>query len=143
MCHGLLRHPFSVEDVTLMVRHVYSERVTFYDGDGTVAPGITVQRLGGHSDGLQVVRVETRRGPVVLASDATHFYGNMQRKNPFPIVYNIGDMMEGWAALERLAGDPDRIIPGHDPKVRALYPQVDGNPDIIALHEPPARSAAS
>lgn len=139
MCHGLLRHPFSIEDVTLMVRHVYGERVTFHDGDGLIAPGVTVHRVGGHSDGLQVVRVETGRGPVVLASDAAHFYGNMQRKNPFPIVYNIGDMMEGWKAVERLAGNLDRVVPGHDPKVRALYPQVDGNADIVALHEPPRK----
>jgi glyoxylase-like metal-dependent hydrolase (beta-lactamase superfamily II) len=141
MCHGLLRHPFSVDDVTLMVRHVYGERVTFHDGDGVVAPGVTVHHVGGHSNGLQVVRVETARGPVVLASDASHLYANMQRKNPFPIVYNIGDMMEGWNTLERLAGDPERIIPGHDPKVRLLYPQVDGNENIVALHMPPRQAA--
>src|SRR5205807_9320814 len=33
----------------------------------------------GHSDGLQVVRVDTARGPVVLASDAAHYYANLQR----------------------------------------------------------------
>lgn len=137
MCHGLLRHPFSVEDVTLMVRHVYGERVVFHDGDGTIAPGVTVHRLGGHSDGLQVVRVETERGTVVLASDAAHYYGNMERMNPFPIIYNLGDMMEGWKTVVRLAGHSDRVIPGHDPRVRELYPQVDGNPDVIALHKPP------
>src|ERR1700733_3934023 len=96
MCFGALRHPFSVEHVTLMVRHVYGERVTFHAGEGEVAPGVTVHHVGGHSDGLQVVRVETARGPVVLASDAAHFYGNLHRRSPFPIVYNIGDMCEGW-----------------------------------------------
>lgn len=142
MCHGLMRHPFSVEDVTLMVRHVYSERVTFHDGDGMVAPGVSLHHVGGHSDGLQVVRVETARGPVVLASDAAHFYANMQRKNPFPIIYNLGDMMEGWRTVERLAGAADRIIPGHDPKVRDLYPRVGGDADIVALHEAPRPRAA-
>ena len=38
MCNGMLRHPFSVEHVTTMVRHVYGERVTFHSGDGEVAP---------------------------------------------------------------------------------------------------------
>ena len=124
MCHGMLRHPFSADHVTLMVRHVYSERVTFHNGDGEVAPGVTLHRVGGHSDGLQVVRVETARGPVVLASDASHYYGNMQRKNPFPILYNLGDMMEGWEIVKRLAGHPDRAIPGHDPLVtRDLSPR--------------------
>jgi glyoxylase-like metal-dependent hydrolase (beta-lactamase superfamily II) len=140
MCHGTLRHPFSVEDVTLMVRHVYGERVTFHDGDGEVAPGVTLHRVGGHSDGLQVVRVPTERGPVVLASDAAHYYGNMHRRSPFPIVYNIGDMFEGWAIVERLAGHPDRVIPGHDPLVREIYPRVSQACEAYALHRAPMRS---
>ena len=132
MCHGLLRHPFSAEDVTLMVRHVFSDRVVFHDGDDEIAPGVTLHHVGGHSDGLQVVRVETERGPVVLASDAAHYYGNMHRGNPFP--------MEGWKIVERLAGHPDRVIPGHDPMVRELYPQASGTADAVALHKNPKRS---
>lgn len=140
MCHGILRHPFSAEDVTLMVRHVFSDRVVFHDGDGEIAPGVTLHHIGGHSDGLQVVRVETERGPVVLASDAAHYYGNMIRGNPFPIVYNLGDMVAGWRAVERLAGHPDRVIPGHDPMVRDLYPRAHDAVDVFALHKRPKRS---
>jgi glyoxylase-like metal-dependent hydrolase (beta-lactamase superfamily II) len=125
-----------------MVRHVYGERVSFYSGDGEVAPGVTVHHVGGHSDGLQVVRVTTARGPVVLASDASHFYGNMHRRNPFPIVYNIGDMCAGWETAERLAGHPDRIIPGHDPLVAQIYPRASDKTDAFALHQVPSRSFA-
>ena len=140
MCFGGLRHPFSVEHVTLMVRHVFNERVTFHSDDGEVAPGVTLHRVGGHSDGLQVVRVETARGPVVLASDAAHYYGNLHRRSPFPIVYNIGDMCHGWETVERLAGHPDRIIPGHDPEVAAIYPRASDKVDAFALHLKPSRS---
>lgn len=142
MCSGLLRHPFSVEHVTLMVRHVFGERVKFHSGDGEVAPGITVHRVGGHSDGLQVVRVETARGPVVLASDAAHFYANVHKRSPFPIVYNVGDMVAGWETAERLAGHPDRLIPGHDPIVAEIYPRVSDRVDAFALHVAPSRSFA-
>lgn len=142
MCHGQLRHPFSVEDVTLMVRHVFNERVTFHAGDGEVAPGVTLHRVGGHSDGLQIVRVNTARGPVVLASDAAHYYANMHRGNPFPIIYNVGDMYDGWQIAQRLAGHPDRIIPGHDPLVTELYPRASDKVDAYALHVAPARSFA-
>ncbi len=142
MCHGALRHPFSVEDVTLMVRHVYSERVVFHRGDGEVAPGVTLHHVGGHSDGLQIVRVATARGPVVLASDAAHYYANLHRRSPFPIVYNVGDMIEGWTTAERLAGHPDRVIPGHDPLVCAIYPRVSDKADAFALHLAPSRSFA-
>ena len=140
MCFGTLRHPFSVEHVTLMVRHVYGERVSFHSGDGEVAPGVTVHRVGGHSDGLQVVRVETARGPVVLASDAAHYYGNLHRRSPFPIVYNIGDMCVGWEIVERLAGHPDRVIPGHDPIVAEIYPRASDKVDACSLHLQPSRS---
>ena len=145
MCNGLLRHPFSVEHVTQMVRHVYGERVNFYSGDGEVAPGVTVHRVGGHSDGLQIVKVETARGPVVLASDAAHYYANLQRRSPFPIVYNVGDMAVGWETIERLAGHPDRYIPGHDPLVMKLYPAP--SPDLsgvaVRLDVAPSRAAHS
>jgi glyoxylase-like metal-dependent hydrolase (beta-lactamase superfamily II) len=140
MCFGALRHPFSLEHVTLMVGHVYGERVTFHSGDGEVAPGVTLHRVGGHSDGLQVVRVETARGPVVLASDAAHFYGNLHRRSPFPIVYNLGDMCVGWEIVEQLAGHPDRIIPGHDPIVTEIYPRASDKVDAFALHLTPSRS---
>ena len=142
MCAGALRHPFSVEHVTLMVRHVYGERVSFHAGEGEIAPGVTVHRVGGHSDGLQVVRVETARGPVVLASDASHYYGNMHRRSPFPILYNLGDMAQGWETVERLAGHPDRVIPGHDPIVSEIYPRASDKVDAYSLHMQPSRSYA-
>jgi glyoxylase-like metal-dependent hydrolase (beta-lactamase superfamily II) len=125
-----------------MVRHIYADRVVFHDGDGVVAPGITLHRVGGHSDGLQIVRVPTVRGPVVLASDAAHYYANMHRRSPFPIVYNIGDMCEGWDLIGRLAGHPDRAIPGHDPQVAKIYPRASDAVDAYALHETPSHSFA-
>lgn len=143
MCHPTLRHPFSVEDVVHMVRHVHAERAVFHDGEAEIAPGVTLHRVGGHSDGLQVVRVPTRRGPVVIASDAAHLYANMERRNPFPIVFNLGDMLEGWRMLVQLAGgSPDRVVPGHDARVTEIYPRVKrGRTEAWALHEEPAGTA--
>ncbi len=122
MCHAHLRLPFEVEDVVAMVRKVFANRVTFHDGAGEVAPGITVHRIGGHSKGLQCVRVDTRRGPVVLASDTTHLYAHVEQGRVFPITYNVGDVLDGYETLKRLAGAMSRIVPGHDPLVLARYP---------------------
>ena len=85
-----------------------------------------------------MVRVETARGPVVLASDASHYYANLQRRSPFPIVYNVGDMVEGWRKLHDLAGSWERVVPGHDPAVCAIYPRQPVAGDVFALHEAPA-----
>jgi glyoxylase-like metal-dependent hydrolase (beta-lactamase superfamily II) len=139
MGSSAMRHPFEVDDVIAMVRAVYGERVLFHNGTEEIAPGITVHRVGGHTDGLQVVTVETARGTVVLASDASHFYANMREQNPFPIVFNLGDMVEGWRLLHKLVdGNEDMIIPGHDPLVRERYPSVEGtNDECVALHVAP------
>ncbi len=58
MCHAHMRLPFEEEDVVAMVRKVFAGRVTFHDGADEIAPGITLQKVGGHSKGLQFVRVE-------------------------------------------------------------------------------------
>jgi glyoxylase-like metal-dependent hydrolase (beta-lactamase superfamily II) len=122
MCHEPMRHAFDVEDVVGMVRSVYAGRVRFHAGDAQLAPGISVHLIGGHTMGLQVVRVATRRGHVVLASDASHYYANMGEGRPFPIVYNVADMMEGWGRLLALADSAAHVIPGHDPLVLERYP---------------------
>ncbi|GJD34948.1 N-acyl homoserine lactonase family protein [Methylobacterium aerolatum] len=141
MCHARLRSAFAVEDVVSMVRRVYDGRVAFVDGAAEIAPGLSVHHVPGHTRGLQCVRVDTVRGPVVLASDAAHFYANLERQNPFPIVVDLAAMMESWTTLLRLAGDPDRIVPGHDPLVRSFYPAEPlGGGEAVRLHEPPRRA---
>jgi glyoxylase-like metal-dependent hydrolase (beta-lactamase superfamily II) len=139
MCSHCLRHPFEVEDVVRLVRAVYADRVTFHDGEGEVAPGVTLHRVGGHSDGLQMVRVATARGPLVLASDASHYYANMRRGNPYPIVFDLGAMVQGWRRAVALAGgDETLVIPGHDPLVRTRFPSLPGSDgEALRLDLPP------
>ncbi len=139
MCQHCIRVPFEVEDVVKMVRHLYNDRLTFHSGEGEVVPGVTVHGVGGHSDGLQVVRVQTARGPLVVASDAMHFYGNVERNNPFPIIFDLGAMTQGWKTAKKLAGgDETLVVPGHDPLVRARYPAMPGtNGEVVAIHLAP------
>ena len=122
MCHGALQMPFTVDHVVEMVRHVYSGRVVFYDGDAEVAPGVTVHKTGGHSRGLQAVRVETANGPVCVASDAAHTYENFLTGKLFPIVADVEDMLKGVETIRKLAGVDERVIPGHDPLIAKYYP---------------------
>ena len=126
MAQPVFSGAFDLEDVVGMVRNTYAGRVKFHDGDAQVAPGVSVHLIGGHTMGLQVVRVATRRGWVVLASDASHFYANMEQVRPFPIVYSVADMVEGYARLRELAESPGHVVPGHDPLVLARYPAPSG-----------------
>ncbi|WP_416369450.1 N-acyl homoserine lactonase family protein [Tritonibacter mobilis] len=138
MCHDTLRAPFSAAHVCEAVRRLYSGKVVFYEGDAEVAEGVTVHAIGGHSRGLQCVRVRTAVGWMVLASDAAHYYENVFARKPFPIVVDLQNMLEGFATLERLASHPKLIVPGHDPMVRGLFPS-EAAPHILRLDQGPVR----
>lgn len=138
MCHSALRLPFEAEDVTAMVQKLFLGRVKFHDGASEIAEGVTVHLVGGHSRGLQFVRVRTRRGWVVLASDASHYYANFEQQRPFPVVCDVSEMLEGYGAMQRLASSSSHIVPGHDPLVLKRYPaQSGGPPDIVRLDAEP------
>ncbi len=122
MCEEAMRKPFTADHVCSLVKKVYSGRVHFHDGDGEIAPGVTVHKTGGHSKGLQCVRVMTANGPVVLASDATHLYENIERRKPFSITIDVAETLRTYTRLEQLAGHPDRVVPGHDPLVLDRFP---------------------
>ncbi|MEI9887692.1 MAG: N-acyl homoserine lactonase family protein [Rhizomicrobium sp.] len=122
MCHAALRGAFEAEHAAQMVHNVFDGRVQFHDGVSELAPGITLHKVGGHTKGLQVVRVKTPRGWVVLASDAAHLYANMERMHPFPIVVDVDDYLEAFATIRKLASSEAHIVPGHDPLVLQRYP---------------------
>jgi len=137
MCHEIMRRPFEVEHVTEAVRAVFAERVKFHAGTAEIAPGVTLHLVGGHSGGLQIMRVPTARGWVVLASDAAHFWHNIRRRSPFSLLHSLERMAEGWLLCEELADGPDHIIPGHDPEVTRRFPKLAGDPDTVRLDLPP------
>ena len=139
MGHGYFSGAYTVDHVTDMVRNVYKGRVEFHAGDSEIAPGISVHHVGGHTMGMQFVRVMTARGWVVLASDASHFYANFEDSAPFPIVYNVADMLKGFDKMRSLASTEDHIIPGHDPQVMIRYPgaKTPGVGAVVRLDQSP------
>ena len=122
MCDAKQNHFFALDDISVVLKRLYAGDVRLVDGMHRFAPGIEFHRVGGHTDGLQVVRVMTARGWAVLASDAAHYYENLAKQNPFPAIHSLDDMLAGYALIRQLADGPDQIIPGHDPQVCALFP---------------------
>lgn len=137
MCEPFLRRPYDVEDVQTVIGALYSDRLKVYDGTVEVAPGITLHLIGGHSGGIQAVRVPTARGWVMMAGDASHFWRNIRNRNPFPVVVDVQRMLKGYDIINRLADGPDHVIPGHDPLILKKFPPLNGNPEIVQLHLPP------
>lgn len=113
---------FDANAVTAMIHKVYAGRVQFHDGDEELAPGISLHKVGGHTRGMQIVRVATARGWVVLGSDTAHFYANLEPGRPFPILDSLPEYIEAQRTALRLASSPQHFIPGHDPLVLARYP---------------------
>jgi len=100
----------------------------------------SVHLVGGHSRGPQFVRVRTRRGWVVVASDASHYCANFEQYRPFPVVYDVGETLEGYDEMRRLASALVHIVPGHDPMVLRRYPAQPGGPaDIVRLDVEPSK----
>lgn len=122
MCEATMRMPFTADHVCALVKNVYSGRVAFHDGDGEIAPGVTVHHCPGHSKGLQSIRVKTQSGYVVLASDAVHFYENIERRKPFFITIDVEATLKTYSRLEAMATSPRHVVPGHDPQILKRYP---------------------
>ncbi len=140
MCHPEMRHPYELDDVLATVRRVYAGQVRFHDGTDELFPGITVHHVGGHSRGLQAVRVKTARGQVVIASDVAHHYAHLQQRRVFPIVDSVADVLEGYDTVERLATSFEHVVPGHDPLVASIYPSLDERTKgwIVRLDQAPS-----
>ncbi len=131
MCHPLMRIPFEIEDVVRLIRNVYAGRVRVSrrhrrDRAGDYGPQDRrpLERTAG-------VRVTTRRGPVVLASDCCHLYSHFTEGRVYPVTYNVGEVLEGYRTLRQLAASDEHVIPGHDPAVLDLYPPV--SPELAGV----------
>jgi len=141
MCFPHLNRSYPAEDVVRLVRLVFAGRVCFHQHVANPIPGITLHRIGGHTAGMQCVRVHTKRGWVVLASDASHFYENVETSRPFRSAVNLGEMLLGYDKLRELAGSTDLIVAGHDPLVMTRYhaPFEKARGIVVRLDEAPVR----
>jgi glyoxylase-like metal-dependent hydrolase (beta-lactamase superfamily II) len=125
------RHSIELDDVLALVRYNYEGRLKFIDGDQEILPGIGVHKVGGHTAGLQIVSVQTKAGRAVVASDASHYYHNIEKNVPFMVIHDISRMYGAFQRIRELADKPELIIPGHDPLVQErLQPVAKG---IISL----------
>lgn len=131
--HACCGRAYELDQVLEAVRMNYAGRIEFHDGEDEIADGITVHPGPGHTPGLQFVRVRTRRGWVVLASDVAHYYENLETNRPFRLVFHVGAALDSFRAVSRLASSPDHVIPGHDPEVMRRYAGPRGELEGIAV----------
>ena len=114
-------------------------RLRLVDDALDLAPGVELVVVGGHTPGQLVVQVATDDaaggpGAVVLASDALHFYEELERDRPFHVVADLMAMYRGYDLLREMTDDHRRrLVAGHDAAVPARFPgRVPGLPAELA-----------
>jgi len=139
MRHHRLNHFFEVDDVVAVIRRLFAGGVTLVEGDHDLLPGFALHLVAGHTRGLQVARIHTARGWVVLACDGVHYFDNLTERNPFPALVDLQEVLDGYERIEALASSPAHIVPGHDPRLFELYDRVPSPAGhvIAALHTAP------
>lgn len=129
--HDVCRQLASPAALAGLITLGYTGRVRLLSGDEEVLPGLQLHRVGGHTPGLQIVSVETARGRVVLTSDASHFYRNLERRQPVQIFTDLPAMLTAFDAIDALSGAGRLTVAGHDPAVAERFEVVE--PGVIRL----------
>jgi glyoxylase-like metal-dependent hydrolase (beta-lactamase superfamily II) len=98
-------------------------RIGYVTGSATLAGGIEVLEVGGHTPGQLIVQVPVAAGRALVASDALHYYEEADLDRPFTHVADLAAMYRGFEVLRELAGQPGTaLVAGHDPEVVRRFP---------------------
>ena len=99
-----------------------------------VAPGITTMHVGGHSPGQLIVVVNGIGGPIVLTSDAVHYYDELELDRPFRNPRRSRGDVRGLHLLRELAAVTDtRLVVAHDPAVLDRFPHVTDDGGLLGV----------
>ncbi|WP_295845946.1 N-acyl homoserine lactonase family protein [Tardiphaga sp.] len=139
MQYYFLRRPYGPKEINSVIDLLYQERVIVHGPVLDLMPGISLHHVGGHTAGQEIVRVRTQRGWLVLASDALHYYEELERTIPFAVAHDISRMLAAHATIRELADSDDHIVPAHDPLVMSRYraPRADLEGFVVRLDLPP------
>lgn len=109
-------------------------RLTLTGRSHQVAPGVALTEVGGHTPGQAVVTIDGGPGRIVLASDAVHYYEELERDRPFTTVVDLADMYAAFDQIREMEQDAGtRVIAGHDPIVAKCFPAFHGKDGVFLL----------
>jgi glyoxylase-like metal-dependent hydrolase (beta-lactamase superfamily II) len=114
----------TVEDMEFFNRANAEGRLHLVPGDREILPGIRVYIGGRHTYASQYVSVETKDGPVVLASDNVYLYENLDKHLPIAQTFDAKSNLAAQDRMKTLVRDVRLIVPGHDPAVLTRFPRV-------------------
>ncbi|MFF7710689.1 MBL fold metallo-hydrolase [Pseudomonas sp. NPDC007930] len=120
-------HHADPRDLDYLASLAEAGRVTLLDGpEHTLMPGFELFELGGHTPGQMALRIQLAEGPLILASDAVHYYEELELDRPFAVIDSLAAMYHGYARIRDWLQAPGAVmVPGHDPDVMNRFPPVD------------------
>ena len=71
-----------------------------------------------------LVNEDSKDDKILLASDASWFYYNLDKLLSVPLVIDPEAYVKAMKRMKTLVSDPDLIIPGHDDLVFSKFPKV-------------------
>jgi glyoxylase-like metal-dependent hydrolase (beta-lactamase superfamily II) len=131
-------HIYEPRDIEYLDQRFASGDVRLIEGDVEIAPGVTARLLGGHTPGLQVLECSLGDRAVVLASDASHYYDNYERDEPYAIVDHVPSVLNAFDRIREIVADEGTFVPGHDPLVRERFvDRVNDDENLVLLTAQP------
>jgi glyoxylase-like metal-dependent hydrolase (beta-lactamase superfamily II) len=118
--------PVELDEVQLLENLWRAERLHLIEDDEEVVPGVRAIRFPGHTPGQIVTDVTVGQKQIVLASDAMHYYAEVERDRPFYLFTDMELLFDSYQALRDLDSRHDvEVVPGHDPAVVARYTEAE------------------
>ncbi len=112
------------EDVKVLLQRNIEGRVRLVEGDDVeIFPGIRAYTGARHTFASQYIRVDGNPA-FVLASDNCYLYRNLA-EHKASATFSEADQpanIRNQARMVELAGSPDRVVPGHDPRQFEKFP---------------------
>lgn len=122
--HAQYRHSIERDELATLRRTHDEGRLQLFDGELGLAPGIRLIEVGGHTPGQLVVLVDTADGTVLLASDAVHYYEEVEKDYAFAVLDDLRKMYRAFGLVRELVdgGDVRHVVSGHDPATFDRFP---------------------
>ena len=122
------RGGLDAEDAPMLAKLNAEGRVKLIDGDNKeILPGIRVYTGGKHTFESQFVGVTTPTGTLILASDNAYLYKNIDNGLAIAQTLDAASNVAAQKRMVQLAGNANRVIPGHDPAVFTRFTLVTPN----------------
>ena len=106
--------------------------------EAEIVPGVVATDVGGHSPGQLIFDIAGENGQIALASDAIHYYDELENQWPFKILSDLAEMYRAYDLLNERESAGATLVPGHDPLVMDRFAQVDGaaGEHVVDLGQP-------